>query len=148
MRYTGRKGWYATRRDVFSLNDTLRPIIAAGLKKYLEEKNHRLFGNPNILTDEEDWEVQHLHWVGILEKMLYAFDADEPSIEDYDFDFYCLNDKGERTGIFDIKANTSYTIEHTHDEEYQKYKEESKVHEDKVQEGLDLFAKYFRNLWW
>ena len=57
-------------------------------------------------------------WYDILDKMIESFDL-------------ILNDDGS------IDIN-----------EYDNWKEIAKEKNNKIQEGLDLFAKYFRGLWW
>lgn len=47
----------------------------------------------------------------------------------YSFDYYASNQR------YEIDFST-YSMD------------ELKAHRDKIQEGIDLFAKYFRELWW
>jgi len=152
MKYTGRKGWIASRTDAFSLTDTLRPIIASGLKKFLEEKDHAMFGVPSSFGDshgnDEVFKENFDKWIVALETMVYAFENKEPEAAAYDFEYYWGTGEEQLESLLDIKAGVGYTIEHTNSKEYERYKADNKAHSIKVQEGLDLFAKHYENLWW
>ena len=120
MKYTGRKGWVASEKDVWNLDYTLRPIIAAGLRKYTSNER---WGHPPTLEPQE--------WEDTLTSMLYAFEGNAPDMGPYDFGFNF--DEGR--------------ITRSNEEEYERYMTDVLAHEAKVQEGLDLFAKHYHSLW-
>jgi len=144
MKHTGRTGWVASRKDTYSLDVALRPIIAAGLRKFIEVAKDK--GVPGVLCeDDTPFEESRLLWLNTLEKMLYAFESKEPDINDFDFDFEFITDNKV---VASIQDDVPYTIEVVGKQNYEKFRELEKEYEQRVQEGLDLFAKYYKNLWW
>jgi len=139
MKHTGRKGWQASVKDTWSLDEALSPIIAAGLRKFLEQEDK--LGIPGLLYDESaDDQLQADEWVRIVKAMLYAFEeGNRPDMEDYDFDYVMDLETGPPGG---------FTLEHTNEEVYQQYRADERTYEALRQEGLDYFAKYFKCLWW
>lgn len=145
MKYTGKKGWQASVKDTWSLDATLSPIIAAGLRKFLEQGADKL-GIPDAFYKECDLDEGSRQWIASIEKMLYAFEQEEPDINNYDFDFQFVDDEGNKSKF--PEACVPYTMQTTNPEEKARYDKHMEVHEQLRQEGLDLFAKYFKNLWW
>lgn len=152
MRYT--KGrWQASYLDTFSLDTTLSPIIYAGLSKFhsvLEQKNREggylgvpseYCANPDV--DVTDQEVQN--WLDDIKKMMYAFENKEPDISLYDFNLEFVPVPGGET---QYNCSVPYTIECDNLEEKARYYADCDEHERLVQEGLNLFSKKFKSLWW
>jgi hypothetical protein len=52
------------------------------------------------------------------------------------------SDEPDENGYFPIEINV------LDQEVYNKHEADDKEHRKKVQEGLDLFAKYYKALWW
>jgi hypothetical protein len=132
-------------QDLWGLDHTLAIVIHASLLKFRELDKHgvpgRITGHETFDDDENDekYNSKMAEWNDILDKMIFSFDAiinedkyfDEYYVVKPDLDcgkdfIESLNDPDCR-GIFD---NDAYL-----------------KHEERVQEGIDLFAKYFRNLW-
>ena len=138
MKYTGRKGWVASYKDTWDLDNTLSPIIAAGLSKFLSIKDKPVFGVPNKvyveygLSEDED-DLACFLWCEILAHMLWAFTAEEPDVNDYNYHVKLDNHKLVRSG--DLTERDRY------------YNDIKAFHEWR-QIGLDLFSKYYSNLWW
>ncbi len=144
-------------KDTFSLDNTLSPIICEGLKKFKEVLSERdsegkcygtpwscyeaVGAKPDYWDEEQDNEAVEL-WFSILDKMIYAFEDASPEIDDYDFriDMNKTEDYSE--------DNRRYTMEVVNQEEYDRYKNDLMLHEEKVREGLELFSKYYKDLWW
>ena len=135
MRFTGRRGWTATRQDVLDLDQTLRPILAAGLTKLLAE--HR-DSYPSCLGSVEEWR-------GILQDMIYSFSAKSPEPSDYDFEFFWVDSSGKT--IHKITHSIPYEIQHTNPNEYWKFITDSKAFDEDCKRGYNLFAKHFEDLW-
>lgn len=145
--------WQASYKDTFSLDMTLSPIIYAGLSKFhsvLEQKNREggcigvpseYCANPDV--DVTDQEVQN--WLDDINKMMYAFENKEPDMSLYDFSLEMVPVPG---GVAKDGMSAPYTIECDNLEEKARYYADCDEHERLVQEGLDLFAKLYRNLWW
>lgn len=152
MRYS--KGrWQASYRDTWSLDQTLSPIIYAGLSKFhsvLEQKNREggclgvpseYCANPDV--DVTDQEVQD--WLDDIKKMMYSFENKEPDMEAYDFHMNMIPVEG---GVAKEGCSIPYTIVSTNQAETDRYTEACREHERLVQDGLDLFSQKFKSLWW
>ena len=139
-------------RDVMSLDETLSPIILAGLTKFKEELVKSKYGsypvamfeiigvdghNPTIGEDEDCWHK----WLEILDKMIYSFDPDEePNINDYGFEFEWQSGSTEN-------GNSLVSIDVTNQEEYDRFREDEKDWYEKCKEGRMLFGEYYESLW-
>jgi hypothetical protein len=155
MRYTKGK-WTASYRDTWSLDQTLSPIIYAGLSRFhdvLEQKNRegKCLGVPseycaNPDVDVTDPEVQD--WLDDIKKMMYAFENKEPDIRDYDFKYNQIPYEDEITKSYEKEYGRCFTLESTNQVETDRYHADCREHEIKVQEGLNLFSKMYSSLWW
>lgn len=132
------------RYDLWDLEHTLALIILPAL---MEFRNSKRYGIPMatdlafipISDDAED--AQMAAWNEILDKMIWSFQqiVNEETIED-DFWIQKPDFEGCNTG--------SEFIERINRGSGGKYDFEArKKYDEKVQEGLDLFSKHFRNLW-
>lgn len=145
MRYTKGK-WKASYRDTWSLDCALNPIILAGLERFYEVLKSRhekgdTIGIPNdYMKNEEDWvtdsDVQD--WLADIEKMMHAFSDEEPDMDEFKF----------KQKLEPVEGSEGYTIVTDNLEERDRYHQAVKEHKEKVQEGLDLFAKRYKDLWW
>jgi hypothetical protein len=113
--------------DTWSLDHTLALIILPALKAFKADPHcgtpGKIFdlisppeGEDNMYSDEQYEEAQKL-WIGIVDKMIFAF--------------------------------TAMTDEHAEDAFYRNGVDHSGLttHHTRIDEGLELFGKYFRNLW-
>ena len=151
MKLKGKKPIFSYK-DTWSLDHTLSPIISEGLKKFLEVKRSEKsewFGVPGIAIDEyqkrnnlprerfsatdEQLKEADKIWEEMLELMIYAFDAKEPDIGDYKFDFDFVDGELKVVGSLEGKS---------------RYDQDMKEHEQKVLEGQELFGRAFKHLWW
>lgn len=123
-----KQGSYVNPKETWSLDVTLAKYIIPRLKKFKELENGYL-GRDEMDTPEK--------WDEALDKMIQAFeyviDLDEYWIDDPKYDY---------TDIMFGKNK----------EFYEKIKE-NKITEDirrlaAINEGLQLFAKYYMSLWW
>ena len=148
MRYSGRKGWVASYRDTWSLDYTLSPIILAALKKFYSLRDKPHFGVPSrVMYDyglkEDEVDLGAIIWESIIENMIYAFDLDnEPDINKYPFKL------DMKTAPIEGSTNRSCTITASSEEEYAKFKQDQVEYYKLRDNGLELFGKYFTNLWW
>ena len=142
--------WIFTAADTFSLDMVLSPIIAAGLKKFLEVvKDHPYAGVSNkfIMENgldthtEEDMVKAVALWREAIEKMVYAFEAEEP---EYSYGFVDGPDHGKK-----IDHNcTIWDKIPDNPEAWELYTKQMKEHNEKQAEGHLLFGKYYTGLWW
>ena len=141
-------------KDTYNMDTVLNPVIAAWLKKFIEVKHSdkaRLFGVPTgalahhgLISEDRPIEDADKVWDEVLEKMLYAFDDNEPNITKYDFDFDFVP-----TSV-DPEYGQCYTMQLKPgtEAENERYDRDMKEHEAKVKEGRELFFKFYDNLWW
>lgn len=130
-------------KDTYSLDDVLSTIILAGLVKFrdtLKERdlNGKAYGVP-IFDDNYEDESKSEKWFEILAKMIFAFDdKNEPDVSSYKIGFELSSDKSG--GFCSISVSNQ--------EGYDQYYKDMEDWNKKKQEGLDLFAKHYNNLWW
>ena len=143
MRYTGRKGWQASRKDTWSLDATLDPIIAAGLVKFKKViTGDCCAGLPSAYVSwdaqvgetEGEFERQFDLWVADIDKMIYAFQA--PDVE-YDLGWV----DGPEHGVVDIVTGyIRYNKIPADEKAWKQHLIDGKLHADKQIEGRKLFA--------
>ena len=171
MRMKGKKPIF-NYDDTYSLDSTLSPIIAEGLKKFKEVimNDDNPAGYPLDIVDEEieDKLSQHtapglivddehgvardpdydkmadeyfVKWIEVIDKMIYAFENNEPEIPDGIFGDSLFGEPDEN-------GNREWQFIILDQELYDKHRAEEDQHWKDVQEGLDLFSKHYRALWW
>lgn len=132
------------KHDTWSLDNTLAMIILPALKQFKET-----FHSYPILDfkEGEDYDsesedidsINEKRWNDVLDKMIWSF---EQILDDNnDEQFYTvkgeLNDDSElfKDGTINWKVKPVFDTE------------AYKKHNAKIQEGLELFGRYYRNLW-
>jgi hypothetical protein len=103
-------------------------------------------------THDESWEIATKRWDIILDKMIWSFQ--QLTVDDYSDKYH------HGTSAYDwVKSDKTYPnpitgkIEPTYqmvdkDPNAHWYDAEGhQLHEDRIQEGLELFGKYYRALW-
>lgn len=157
MRMKGKKVYFSYR-DTFSLDSVLSPVILSALKRFKEvvtsPEHSEWRGIPGRviwdlfpdsdgnLTDEQSAQAD-ARWLEILDTMIYAFDhKNEPNLKDYNFKFHHRVLERYENG------SSRITIDHDNEAEYQRFRADEKAWQDKVEEGLGLFSRHFKSLWW
>ncbi len=155
MRFKGKKP-IASYRDTYDLTAVFDPIIAEGLRKFIEVKHgdkEKLFGFPTgalewhgLITEEQSDDLEYCNkiWDEVLNKIHYAFSDNEPKIRDYDFDYDWL----ESEYVEGYGQTYTMKLKEGTEAENERYDRDMKAHEAKVQEGRELFYKFYDNLWW
>lgn len=120
--------------DIWNMDGTLSIIILPMLKMLRDDKHgspgdmigfNQTSNSPQYCFDfyeEGDsfaWEEGHKQWSEIVDKMIWSFEQNHP---DYDWEDQYHTDAG-----YDVDG--------------------ARLHAEKIQEGIDLFGKYYRNLW-
>jgi hypothetical protein len=146
--------------DTWSMDRTLSPIILPMLKQLKAAKH----GSPLVDDDdvpeelkstsapptENKWDTDdnhHKRWDYVMDQMIFAFehlvdDSWEDKYSSGDFDTYseaCEFDVNGKPKMYQMK----YGPNHTYKCDYDGLQEEW----NKVDNGLRLFGKYYRNLW-
>ena len=139
-------------RDTYNLHCKLDPILHSALVKFKEvvSKEDTVAGVPGCFLPEdepsdESFKKALKEWHLTLDKMIYAFSGEYVNIEDYDFSF------GEPTFIPDPNGKPwcEYIVGPIRNEDaYNQYKIDCKESVRMQQEGRELFAKFYSNLWW
>ena len=113
--------------DLWGLDSHLSELISIRLKAFIK---HGTMSHPTSFKNNKEW-------IECINKMIWAF-------ENWDKDDYCFNHHGEMK--FGKSTNGGVTVPII-DTGYTMDKNKLRKHEEKVVEGLNLFAEYFRNLW-
>lgn len=115
--------------DGWSLDVTLAKVIGPALEAFCKD----VYGYPQEFVDAGESEA----WIATIKKMQKAFDM---IANDYDMEL--IDATVAKDPHFGDIGNLSRNPELM--EEYLRLKEAADA---EIQEGLNLFAKYFRNLW-
>lgn len=125
-------GKYVNPRDTWALDYTIAEFVLPRLKLFKE----KTLGYPG--TGEADTPEK---WDAILDKIMFSFELilneDTWEIGDPEYDYLCY-----------ISENMTDEDREKSKEVSDKYFGEVKRREQIIQEGLDLFAKWFRYLGW
>jgi len=142
--------------DTWSMDSTLASIILPMLKQ-LKETTH---GSPMLTAheqtsessfqycfpfyaegDKEAWKRGHEEWKEILDKMIWSFEQIntdwEQQFQSGKLDFTFVKD--EETNLFKVEYGPNNTYKYDY--------EGVEKHVERMQEGFELFGKYYRNLW-
>lgn len=132
--------------DTWSMDYTLSPIIAPMLKQLNKEKHGAPLVDDEDVPDslkstaappkENDWDTDDNHfkrWDWVMGEMIWAFEQ----LSDWDNDskFYDHGVKVEGESFSDSINRIKID------------KDGLNAHNDRIQNGLRLFGKYYRNLW-
>ncbi len=163
--------------DTWSMDHTLSPIILPMLKQLKATKHGspmvdvedvpyelQITGHQDI-TDQlelefenheqfktDSWDITHRRWEWVLDEMIWAFEQLQP---DYDWEEqYASGVMDNKWVPVDAKGNEVPKGEHTYwqmkDGPNHTYKIDwvgRKKHEERINNGLRLFGKYYRGLW-
>ncbi len=148
--------------DLWDFNGSVGPIILEWLKQFRTYNKHGVPADmPSFLNTVEDYTTQLCfdfykqsnppfsdsedEWNIILDKMIWSFEEiiNEPNGDCYwdvkpniDFDT-TFAQESKSDGFHETVWKETGKFNHRKHDEYQ----------NKIQEGLDLFCKYLRNLW-
>lgn len=138
-------------KDTFSLDSTLRPIIAAGLVKFRDvlrerDTNGKTIGVPSYYYDPA--EDSCTLWLEILDKMVYSFTANEPEMEEFgvslEWEFIDLPESNPSY----VEAKSMKVTYLPSEEAYKVYSDAVVEHNKRLEEGYKLFGENYSNLWW
>lgn len=99
---------------------------------------------PNTVEySDEDFKWGERLWIEILDKILYALDADnnEPVYDGGWLEGEC---HGEEVG----EDYYRYEMNPVDSVAWIKYTEDQKIHTEKVKEGMELFGEHYFDMWW
>ena len=121
--------------DLWSMYHTISLILVPLFKKYKEKAPHTI---PSIFLEEANnsIELSEKIWSEALDKIIWSFEE----IANFN------QNEPDFKGNFEFSPQ--FKMAGATEEEYINWKLEVKLYEEKIQEGLDLFAKYFRSFWY
>ena len=154
--------------DTWNLDNTLARIIYPALIQLKAEKH----GVPNDFVNDvggedyaqqesfdfykeshnESWEKAAKKWDDALDKMIWAFQQ----LAEADYDSQYHHGKGKYDWVktdhlypnpITGKMEATYQMVDKNPDEHWYDHVGHQLHEERIQEGLELFGKYFRNLW-
>ena len=154
--------------DTWNLDSTLALIILPALIQLKETKHGipnefgRLAGQTEYdgqfsfdfyeETHNEAFEIACKKWDEVLDKMIWSFQ--QIALEDYDEQYHHGKAEygWEKTGTtyanpITGKQEETHKLVDLNPNEHWYDHVGHRLHEDRIQEGLDLFGKYYRNLW-
>ena len=117
----GRKGY--SEKDTWDFHSYLSEIIPSAIRQYREKGT----GCPSGLWDKEAKNDECHRWHEVLEEIAQGFEA----AEEINNSFGCRYKKELKDGAFT----------------YEYDKKRAKLLTEKYNRGMDLFKKYFLNLW-
>ena len=152
------------KHDVWNLDSTLTPIILKSLKEFKKQNTH---GAPNVEdidvpdnlkstqhTKENDYDTDpdwFKRWNYVIEQMIWSYQELNDDVWETQY----------HTGVMD-RIHVPLDINHNEcsEEDAKMYRwdkgpndtshfdaEGYKKHQEKIQNGLNLFGKYYNNLW-
>lgn len=142
--------------DTWNMNSTLAYIILPMLKQ-LKETRHSSAMMPAFdqtstssvqycfpFYEEGDklaWEQGHKQWEEILDKMIWSFEQINTEWEEQ-------FESGVSDTYFEKVPGTEHSIlKHGPNHTYRYDTEGAIKYQERIQEGLELFGKYYQNLW-
>lgn len=143
--------------DVWNMDSTLARIILPMLKELKRQKNGAGYVDDedvpyglrsfNSKPKENEYDIDDFHfmrWEWVLDELIWTFTALHPDT-DYTDNYHSGNidhvwiPSPDREGHHQLETGPNHTW--TYD------REGHKLHQDRVNNGLRLFGKYYHNLW-
>lgn len=153
--------------DTWSLDHTLAHIIYPALLQLKATKHgipsdFAMTGGEDYLdqesfdfykeTHDECFEIRCEQWNDVLDKMIWSFG--QLIVEDYSDKYHHGNAEYDWKKTDTMypnpitgKLEATYQMVDKNPDEHWVDHEGLKIHEERIQEGLELFGKYYRNLW-
>lgn len=142
------------RKDAYSMDSTLAPIIASGIAYFRDQivqmkaEEHSFIGVPNGLIPggdyegDESWNIAWIEWQRRLEVMIYTFENWQegplPGDDAIKMEF----------GEPDENDMSEVILTHPNEFAYALYQKQLAEHNELTQEGLEYFQKHFKDMWW
>jgi hypothetical protein len=144
--------------DTWSMDHTLSLIIHPMLVQLKNTKHGAPFTDDedvpehlrstNAEPKKEEWDTDNLffdRWNWILDEMIWAFDQaanDDPDAPAFPENRAPIVKKMDQEGFTDMLVRPE-----GEEAEWEKYRADSLVHENRKQNAYNLFGKYYRSLW-
>jgi hypothetical protein len=144
--------------DTWSMDHTLSLIIHPMLVQLKNTKHGAPFTDDedvpehlrstNAEPKKDEWDTDNLffdRWNWILDEMIWAFEQaanDDPDAPAFPESRMSITKKMDQEGFTDMLVRPE-----GEEAEWEKYRADSLVHENRKQNGYLLFGKYYRSLW-
>ena len=115
--------------DTWNMDTTLAHIVVPMLKQLKETKH----GHPSDLPNEAAWD-------DILNKMIFSFNS---KLHDWEKQFQ----SGEHDVEWVDNSDGTTTMERGPNDTFKIDTEGMKAYQERINEGFQLFGKYYENLW-
>jgi hypothetical protein len=155
------------RYDTWSMDHTLAVIILPMLLQLKETKmgvpaefsdnvgaDYDMQASFDFCKEDHDWAFDQncKRWEEILDKMIWSFQ--QIVYDDYEQEYHHGTpnigwEKSDYTYVNPSTGKTEETFQMVDKNPTEHYTDYTgmRLHEERIQEGLELFGKYFRNLW-
>jgi len=146
-----RRGW--NQSELWCLST----IICLFVLPRLKELRQNVQGHPADFSKEcygevydddcnDDFENGLEEWKKVLDKMIFSFECIASDNDDIDYPPINYKTEQREGGFYFVMDGTPEEIQQ-HDKDFAIFKEKRDARQIIVNEGLQLFAKYFENLW-
>jgi len=146
IRYAYQKIRYGfSGRDLWSLDHTITDFVLPRLIAFRNGGGNSSSDGPSgspLLEgyEEEQFDEMYEEWLRILDKMILAFEYHKLDMEDVE--------SGIDTDKWFVDKPGGKVVFRNDDEEmWEEYKKEAARRDKVMEEGFQLFAKYYRSLW-
>ena len=129
-------------RDLWNVNDWFLELMPRMLTEFKEKS----YSYPCYFNDEEEWEKTLDHMIFCFKEANAETCSQKNEYDDYKVDFSFVPSGDNITSKLKIEYATEEDKKQS-DLSYQRFLELEDYREEKLQEGLSLFTKYFNDLW-
>ena len=142
-------GYTFTKSQIWNADDTMAKFILAVLKEFKQMKRNSYPGQDEATATPEKWEA-------LLDRMIYTFDQLANDFPDSPHHKACEKMQSEHPECWDFNwkslNNGYWQMDFLHEDIQDQYmtdevSKKEKEYREYIQEGLQLFAKYFQYLW-
>ena len=124
-----------SHKEIWNAGEHIASCIYDGLLQF--KKSERV-GYPVDLTADK--------WNEYLDKMLFSFKEISTRYKNDPYEIYCREEL--KKGVYNIDYNDLESAKLPDDDaEFEQVKKESEMYFKKIKEGLNLFSKYYMDLW-
>lgn len=137
-----------TKKELWNLNGVLADIIHQYLVAFKAYDRHLVLYSPDYadpdwdpsgdIRDETDWFLDELIWT--FKTISEGGVSSIPEVEELIGEVF----GGERSMVIDDEGYVSFNLD---EEKYAKLREIEGINQDRINRGLELFAKNFERLW-
>ena len=142
-------GYTFTKSQIWNADDTMAKFILAVLKEFKQMNRNSYPGQDEATATPEKWEA-------LLDRMIYTFEQLANDFPDSPHAKACEKMQLEHPECWDFNwkslNNGYWQMDFLHEDIQDQYmtdevSKKEKEYREHIQEGLQLFAKYFQYLW-